>query len=60
MGRRRVASLDRTLAIALVLLAEQAAAQPAEQFFARKTNTSCDTGSSAIPMRTHSAPRSAA
>ena len=39
MGRRRVASLDRTLAIALVLLAEQAAAQPAEQFFARKTVT---------------------
>ena len=39
MGRRRVASLDRTLAIALLLLAEQAAAQPAEQFFARKTVT---------------------
>ena len=31
--------MDRTLAIALLLLAEQAAAQPAEQFFARKTVT---------------------
>src|SRR5260370_28061075 len=40
MGRRRVASVDRTLAIALLLLAAgEAATQPADQFFARKTVT---------------------